>query len=228
MKRRTRFYYTKQPYIVIVIEEFGDLMAVNKANVQHLVVRLAQMARACGMHLILSVQSPRRDVVTGLIKTNIPGRISFKVSSKIDSRIILDESGAERLLAKGDMLFVAPGMGKPERYHGPWISESEVERLAQFWEEQSQDEYDSKAVDMLNRSSTDDNFDYFQGSDRDSMYDEALEFVQSQTEVSVSMLQRRFRLGYPRAARIIEAFEKEGIVSMPQGSKPRQVLKNVG
>lgn len=217
------FYYTKQPYIVIVIEEFGDLMAVDKANVQHLVVRLAQMARACGIHLILSVQSPRRDIVTGLIKTNIPGRISFKVASKIDSRIILDESGGERLLAKGDMLFIAPGIGKPARYHGPWVSESEVEKIATFWQQQSEDEYDPTAVDMLNQSGN--GMSYFNSFDKDSMYDEALEFVQSQREVSVSMLQRKFRLGYPRAARIIETFEKEGIVSVPQGSKPRQVLK---
>ena len=227
MNHEPKFYYTEQPYIVIVIEEFGDLMAVDKSNVQHLVVRLAQMARACGIHLILSVQSPRRDVVTGLIKTNIPGRISFKVASKIDSRIILDESGGERLLARGDMLFVAPGIGKPERNHGPWVSESEVERIASFWESQSEEEYEPTAVSMLNESAQENKFDYLGGSyHKDSMYDEALEFVRSQTEISVSMLQRKFRLGYPRAARIIETFEKEGIVSMPQGSKPRQVLKN--
>ena len=225
INQEPKFYYTKQPYIVIVIEEFGDLMAVDKANVQHLVVRLAQMARACGIHLILSVQSPRRDVVTGLIKTNIPGRISFKVASKIDSRIILDESGGERLLAKGDMLFIAPGIGKPVRYHGPWVNETDVEKIATFWEQQSEDEYDPVAVDMLNQSSSENGMSYFNSFDKDSMYDEALEFVQSQTEVSVSMLQRKFRLGYPRAARIIETFEKKGIVSVPQGSKPRQVLK---
>src|SRR6478672_8212649 len=109
-RKLEQYYFTPQPYIVIVVEEFGDLMAVDKANVENLVVRLAQMARACGIHLVLAMQSPRKDVVTGLIKTNIPGRISFKVASKMDSRIILDESGAERLLARGDMLFQAPGV----------------------------------------------------------------------------------------------------------------------
>ena len=123
MSRLEDYYFKPQPYIVIVVEEFGDLMAVDKSNVEQAVVRLAQMARACGIHLVLAMQSPRKDVVTGLIKTNIPGRVSFKVASKMDSRIILDESGAERLLSRGDMLFLAPGVSKPARHHGPWLSD---------------------------------------------------------------------------------------------------------
>ncbi|MCJ8275542.1 MAG: DNA translocase FtsK, partial [Bdellovibrionales bacterium] len=142
------YYFTPQPYIVIVVEEFGDLMAIDKANVEQLVVRLAQMARASGIHLILAMQSPRKDVVTGLIKTNIPGRISFKVASKMDSRIILDEAGAERLLARGDMLFLAPGVAKPTRHHGPWVTEDEISSVMEYWSDQGEPEYNESIVKM--------------------------------------------------------------------------------
>ena len=130
-------YKGPQPYIIVVIEEFSDLMAVDKAPVEKAVVKLAQMARACGIHLILAMQSPRRDVITGLIKTNIPGRISFKVASKLDSRIILDESGAERLLNCGDMLFLAPGLSQPERCHAPWVEEKDIAKLIEFWKKEA-------------------------------------------------------------------------------------------
>ncbi len=224
------YYFEELPYIVIVVEEFGDLMAVDKLNVEQTVVRLAQMARACGIHLILAMQSPRRNVVTGLIKTNIPGRISFKVASKTDSRIILDESGAERLLARGDMLFLAPGVSKPIRHHGAWMPENELHQLTTFWSEQAAPEYDRLAEQMLLRSG--ENMDSFMGATLgtsdvlDKRYDEIFQFVASQKEVSASMLQRRFRLGYPRAARMIEIFEDKGVVGPAKGSKPRQVLVN--
>jgi len=229
-KKRDCFYYEPQPYMVIVIEEFGDLMAVDRTNVEQAVVRLAQMARACGIHLILAMQSPRKDVVTGLIKTNIPGRISFKVASKMDSRIILDESGAERLLARGDMLFLAPGVSKPERNHGPWIPEDEVSKVSRFWSEQSDPDFDEDAMAALDGSGG--GFDLAGGDfddqedEKDDRYYEILDFVQAQKEVSASLLQRKFRLGYPRAARMIEIFEQEGIVGPPKGSKPREVLLN--
>ncbi len=231
------YYYTAQPYIVIVVEEFGDLMAVDKQNVENSVVRLAQMARACGIHLVLAMQSPRKDVVTGLIKTNIPGRISFKVASKMDSRIILDDAGAERLLAQGDMLFLAPGVSKPQRHHGPWVSENEIGAIMKWWSDQGAPQFDPMAMKALEGSgggfdlsgaaedgSGDLLGDGADNGDYDEKYDEVLSWASTQKEISASLLQRRFRLGYPRAARMIELFEKEGVVGPANGSKPRQVL----
>lgn len=228
------YYYQPLPYIVIVVEEFGDLMVVDKVNVEQAVVRLAQMARACGIHLVLAMQSPRKDVVTGLIKTNIPGRISFKVASKMDSRIILDEGGAERLLARGDMLFLAPGVSKPERHHGPYLSEEEIGQVVENWKSQGEPEYDAIALKAIEGSgggfetegpSAGGLGDEFGDEDiKDDRYDEVLAWVASQKEVSASLLQRKFRLGYPRAARMIEIFEVEGVVGPANGSKPRQVL----
>lgn len=226
------YYFTEQPYIVIVCEEFGDLMAVDKQNVEQGVVRLAQMARACGIHLVLAMQSPRKDVVTGLIKTNIPGRVSFKVNSKMDSRIILDESGGERLLSRGDMLFVSPGTSKPERHHGPWVTDPEIERVTTFWTDQAEPEFDPLAMKALEAmtpegSSPDGSEAIGLGEEEfDERYDEILSYVSGMKEVSASLLQRKFRLGYPRAARMIEIFESEGVVGPANGSKPRQVLVN--
>ncbi len=223
------FHFEPLPYITIVVEEFADLMTVDKGNVEALVVRLAQMARASGMHLLLAMQSPRKDVVTGLIKTNIPGRISFKVASKMDSRIILDESGAERLLARGDMLFIAPGVVKPQRHHGPWLSEEEINSVMEYWSKQSEPDYEDSALNMLEGSGgglaldgSDANEEL--NPDQEDRYDEILAWVSTQKTVSASLLQRKFRLGYPRAARMIEIFEAEGVVGPPNGSKPRDVL----
>lgn len=232
-RKLEQYYYTAQPYIVIVVEEFGDLMAVDKSNVENLVVRLAQMARACGIHLVLAMQSPRKDVVTGLIKTNIPGRISFKVASKMDSRIILDDSGAERLLPNGDMLYLAPGVSKPQRHHAPWVTEAEIASIMRFWSEQGEPQYDPVAMKVLEGSGG--GFDLGGGDDEgagvfdeenefDERYDEVLAYVSTLKEVSASLLQRRFKLGYPRAARLIELFEREGVVGPANGSKPRPVL----
>lgn len=228
------YYFQPLPYIVIIVEEFGDLMAVDKNNVEHTVIRLAQMARACGIHLVLAMQSPRRDVITGLIKTNIPGRISFKVASKMDSRIILDESGAERLLAQGDMLFLAPGVAKPERNHGAWIQEKEVESVTRFWMKQGEPDFDPVAMRVLEGSGSEFGDPQLDGHGEmdsemmegmaDEKYDEILAYVSTMKEVSASLLQRKFRLGYPRAARLIEIFEEQGVVGPANGSKPRQVL----
>lgn len=224
------YYFQSLPYIVIIVEEFGDLMAVDKPNVEHAVVRLAQMARACGIHLVLAMQSPRKDVVTGLIKTNIPGRISFKVASKMDSRVILDESGAERLLSRGDMLFQSPGVSKPVRAHGAYVSEEEIERITAVWKDQADPQYDEKAMRAVEGSSSGSSgqdSEYGDSDDSeefDDRYDEILEQVSMMKEVSASMLQRKFRLGYPRAARMIEVFEQQGVVGPSNGSKPRKVL----
>ena len=236
-RKLEQYYFTTQPYIVIVVEEFGDLMAVDKGNVEQVVVRLAQMARACGIHLILAMQSPRKDVVTGLIKTNIPGRISFKVASKMDSRIILDDSGAERLLANGDMLYLAPGVAKPLRHHGPWVTEAEITSIMRFWADQGEPQFDPLAMKALDGSGG--GFEFGSGDgdgeedplggeggeeDYDERYDEILAWASNMKEVSASLLQRKFKLGYPRAARMIELFEREGVVGPANGSKPRQVL----
>lgn len=229
--KQDSYYFSSLPYIVIVVEEFGDLMAVDKVNVEQAVVRLAQMARACGIHLILAMQSPRKDVVTGLIKTNIPGRISFKVASKMDSRIILDEAGAERLLARGDMLFLAPGITKPDRHHGPFLSESEIAGVVGSWRDQGEPEYDNLALRSIDAGAAGDeagsaSFEGEFGDEdiKDDRYDEVLAYVSTLREVSASLLQRKFRLGYPRAARMIEIFESEGVVGPANGSKPRTVL----
>lgn len=227
-KKNQKYYFHELPYLVIVVEEFGDLMQIDSDNVEQSVVRLAQLARACGIHLILCMQSPRKEIVTGLIKTNIPGRISFKVASKMDSRIILDEAGAERLLARGDMLFRAPGTDKPIRHHGPWLSDIEINGVAKFWSDQSEPQYDAVLLNLLEEGSERgsgvlEDSDEQEGS-YDEMYDEIVEFVSTVKEVSASLLQRRFKLGYPRAARLIEVLEREGVVGPANGSKPRQVL----
>lgn len=229
-----QYYYTQQPYIVIVVEEFGDLMAVDKQNVEQNVVRLAQMARACGIHLMLAMQSPRKEVVTGLIKTNIPGRISFKVASKMDSRIILDEQGAERLLSQGDMLSMVGGTSKPVRHHGPFLKENEINAVAKFWSDQGEPEFDPLVMRALeggpSGASAIEGGDFIgdlSGEEEyDEKYDEILSWASTQKAISASLIQRRFKLGYPRAARLIEIFEREGVVGPANGSKPRQILVN--
>lgn len=227
-KKNETYYFQTLPYIVIVVEEFGDLMAVDKSNVEASIVRLAQMARACGIHLLLAMQSPRKEVVTGLIKTNIPGRISFKVSSSMDSRIILDDTGAERLLAQGDMLYRTPGGSSLERHHGPYLKDSEISAIAKFWSEQGEPEFDQNILKQIESSSMPEQ-SASEGSgeqEYDEKYDEILSWASSQKEISASLIQRRFQLGYPRAARLVETFEREGVVGPSNGSKPRQVLIN--
>lgn len=231
--RSEQYYYQTLPYIVIVVDELADLMVVEKQNVEQPIQRLTQMARACGMHIILATQSPRKDVVTGLIKTNIPGRIGLKVASKMDSRIILDDSGAERLLPNGDMLFLAPGVSKPLRHHGPYLSDKEISEVVNFWSAQGEPEYDQFGLKALDGIGMDNSGESEGGSgggsfeeEHDEMYDQILAWTAEQKDVSASLLQRKFRLGYPRAARMIELFEKEGVVGPANGSKPRQVLIN--
>jgi S-DNA-T family DNA segregation ATPase FtsK/SpoIIIE len=235
MEARTRgetYHYQVLPYIVIIVDELADLMVVAKQDVEHPIQRLTQMARACGMHLIIATQSPRKDVVTGLIKTNIPGRIALKVASKTDSRIILDASGAERLLPNGDMLFLAPGVNTPQRHHGPFLKDVEIQAVVKFWAEQGEPEFDTMGLKILEGGDTTSSdaggsmTEGFEEEEQDQMYDQILSWTSSQKEVSASLLQRKFRLGYPRAARLIEIFESQGVVSPANGSKPRQVLVN--
>ncbi len=212
----------KFPLIVIIIDELADLMMVSSSEVETSVARLAQMARAAGMHLILATQRPSVDVLTGLIKANFPTRMSFKVSSKIDSRTILDSAGAEHLLGAGDMLFLPPGSARLQRIHGAFISEKETKRIVQFLKEQGSASYDESVLKIVEESSEEGSES--SDADYDEKYDEAVALVCELGQASISMVQRRFRVGYNRAARMIETMEREGIVGPADGSKPREVL----
>jgi S-DNA-T family DNA segregation ATPase FtsK/SpoIIIE len=205
------------PYIVVVIDELADLMMVARNEVEESIARLAQMARAVGIHLVLATQRPSVDVITGLIKANLPSRISFRVSSKIDSRTILDGNGAEQLLGRGDMLFLPPASSRVIRLHGPYISEQESARLASFLRKQGKPVYDEtitaeektiEAVEM----------------EKDDLYDDAARIVVASGQASISYLQRRLRIGFSRAARLVDMMEVEGLVSPGAGGKAREVL----
>jgi len=211
----------KLPYIVIMVDELADLMMVASKDVESSIARLAQMARAAGMHIILATQRPSVDVLTGLIKANFPTRISFKVSSKVDSRTILDQSGAEHLLGDGDMLFLPPGAAKLRRIHGAFISEAETERMIGFIKDQGHAEYDESVLQLVEEEQAEENGEPGEYDDR---YDEAVAVVTETGQASISMVQRRLRVGYNRAARMIEMMEREGIVGPADGSRPREVL----
>lgn len=216
------------PYIVVIVDEFADLFMVVGKKIEELIARLAQKARAAGIHLILATQRPSVDVVTGLIKANIPARISFKVASKIDSRTILDQMGADQLLGRGDMLYLGNGMGVPQRVHGPFVSDDEVHRVVEFLKTQGTPEYvtlDPAAALGGNSGTLTGLFDdEAGGAERDALYDEAVSFVVESRRVSVSSVQRRFKIGYNRAARIVEAMEAAGLVSAQQPNGNREVL----
>ncbi len=211
----------KLPYIVIIVDELADLMMVASKDVETSIARLAQMARAAGMHIMLATQRPSVDVLTGLIKANFPTRISFKVSSKVDSRTILDGSGAEHLLGLGDMLFLPPGAAKLQRIHGAYISEGETERIIGFLKEQGTAQYDESVLQVVEEEP---DAGGSNEADYDEKYDQAVAVVTETGQASISMVQRRLRVGYNRAARMIEMMEKEGIVGPADGSRPREVL----
>ena len=211
----------KLPLIVIIIDELADLMMVSSKDVEGSVARLAQMARAAGMHLILATQRPSVDVLTGLIKANFPTRMSFKVASKIDSRTILDASGAEHLLGAGDMLFLPPGTARLQRIHGAYISEKETERIVEFLKAQGSATYDEA---MIKSVEDEPGIGGFADEEYDEKYDEAVTIVCESGQASISAVQRRLRIGYNRAARIIETMEREGIVGPADGAKPREIL----
>jgi S-DNA-T family DNA segregation ATPase FtsK/SpoIIIE len=211
----------KLPLIVIVVDELADLMMVSSREVEESIARLAQMARAAGMHLILATQRPSVDVLTGLIKANFPTRISFKVFSKIDSRTILDMSGAEHLLGDGDSLFMPPGKARVQRIHGTYISEKETERVIEFLKEQGAARYDESVLEAVEEENGE--FNGIGEEEYDEKYDDAVALVCETGQASISMVQRRLRVGYNRAARMIETMEKEGIVGPSDGSKPREI-----
>ena len=207
------------PFIVVVIDELADLMMVARNEVEESIARLAQMARAVGIHLILATQRPSVDVITGLIKANLPSRISFRVSSKIDSRTILDGNGAEQLLGKGDMLFLPPASSRCIRLHGPYISEQESARLASFLRKQGKPIFDD-SITAEDEKSAVDGLQF----EKDELYDEAARIVVGSGQVSISYLQRKLRIGFSRAARLVDMMEAEGLVSPGAGGKPREVL----
>ena len=206
------------PYIILVIDELADLMAVAQDRVENAITRLAQLSRAVGIHLLLATQRPSVDVITGVIKANFPARISFKVASKVDSRTVLDMNGADKLLGKGDMLFMKPGDPKPTRGQATFITDEEINAVVQFIKEQQGPQYlDEIAAASEGKSSV-------RNMGKDEMYDDAVRVVLETRQASVSVLQRKLRLGYGRAARIIDMMEQEGIVGPYQGSKPRDIL----
>jgi S-DNA-T family DNA segregation ATPase FtsK/SpoIIIE len=209
----------KLPYIVIIIDELADLMMVASRDVEVALTRLAQMARAAGIHLILATQRPSVNVLTGIIKANFPTRLSFQVSSRTDSRTIIDANGAENLLGNGDMLLLPPGTAKLQRIHGAYISEVELKKITEFLKIQKPPEYNEKVTQMSIQD-----FDPGEKEAHDEMYDEAVALITKTGQASISMIQRHLRIGYNRAARIIETMEKEGIVGPSDGAKPREVL----
>ena len=214
--------HKRLPYIVIFIDELADLMMVDSSNVEVSITRLAQMARAVGIHLVLATQRPSVDVITGLIKANFPARISFRVATKVDSRTILDANGAEALLGKGDMLFSPPGSGRLVRVHAPLVTEPEIAEVVDFWREQATPNYVEEFLKPPDQE--EENGEEWTG-EKDELYEDAVRIVIEMGKASTSTLQRRLRLGYGRAARLLDIMQKDGIIGPPDGSRPREVLK---
>jgi S-DNA-T family DNA segregation ATPase FtsK/SpoIIIE len=215
------------PYIVIIIDELADLMMLDGKNVEESITRLAQMARAVGIHLILATQRPSVDVITGLIKANFPARVSFRVATKVDSRTILDANGAESLLGRGDMLYLPSGSSRVQRVHAPFVTEKEIAAVVEFWKQQGLAQYEEKflAAPKDENGKNDGAADGEGGSDGDELFEDAVRLVLEFGKASTSLLQRRLRIGYGRAAHLIDLMEKDGIVGPADGPKPREVLK---
>jgi S-DNA-T family DNA segregation ATPase FtsK/SpoIIIE len=212
------------PYIVIIIDELAELMMVSAQDVDYAIARLAQLARAVGIHLVLATQRPSIDVITGTIKNNFSSRIAFRVPSKIDSRIILDTGGADKLLGMGDMLFMPPNYPRLIRLHCSYVSIPEVRRLVKFVREQGTPSYDEKIVSVIKSTGE---YAWENLDEKDGLYDKAVELVLATGQASASYLQRKLKLGYARASRIIDQMEQEGILGPSEGSKPREILVDV-
>jgi len=205
------------PYIIVIIDEFADLMNLARDQIENAITRLAQLSRAVGIHLILATQRPSVDVITGVIKANLPARISFKVASKVDSRTVLDMNGADKLLGKGDMLFLRPGESKLIRIQGALVSDKEISRVVDFIKSQAEPVYDEEILKDQQKYT-------LANGEKDELYDQAVRVIMESNQASVSILQRRMRLGYTRAARIIDTMEQEGLVGSFEGSRPRKIL----
>ncbi len=216
------------PYIVVIIDELADLMQTAPADMEMNIARIAQKARAAGIHLIVATQTPRADVVTGIIKANIPSRIAFQVSSKLDSRVILDVSGADKLVGKGDMLYLAPGSAKLERSQGAFISDEEVEDIVEFCSNQIEQKFEQSVQESIDKGGSGDSGDDDISDADEEIVEKCLEVIRQEKKASTSLLQRRLRLGYTRAARMMDILEQRGIIGPGDGAKPRQILINVG
>ena len=223
-----KFHFGALPYIVVIADEFADMMMVVGKKVEELIARIAQKARAAGIHLILATQRPSVDVITGLIKANIPTRIAFQVSSRIDSRTILDQQGAEQLLGHGDMLYLPPGTGVPVRVHGAFVADEEVHRVVNDWKRRGRPDYLEEIFavggngdpGLFGADFTGEEGD----AEQDPLYDQAVQIVIETRRASISNIQRRLKIGYNRAARIVEAMETAGIVSSMESNGSRDVL----
>jgi DNA segregation ATPase FtsK/SpoIIIE and related proteins len=214
----------RMPQMVIIIDELADLMMVAPGEVEESICRLAQLARACGMHLVIATQRPSVNVITGVIKANIPTRIAFSVASQVDSRTMIDRGGAEKLLGNGDMLFVPPGINKAMRVQGAWVSDEEVHAVVNYIKERSATSYDEDMIEQMNNATRSDAEKEEVAGEYDPRLPEAVEIVVEAGQASVSMLQRRMRVGYARAGRMIDEMEQRGIISPGDGSKCRDVL----
>jgi S-DNA-T family DNA segregation ATPase FtsK/SpoIIIE len=213
------------PYIMIIIDELADLMMLDRSNVEESITRLAQMARAVGIHLVLATQRPSVDVITGLIKANVPTRMSFRLATKVDSRTIIDSNGAESLLGRGDMLFLPPGTSRLQRVHAPFVTEKEIAAVTEFWRAQGQAEYVEGFLEGPKEDKAEDGSEP-SGDDNDPMYEDAVRLVFEFSKASTSLLQRRLRIGYGRAAHLIDLMHRDGLVGPADGSKPREILKS--
>jgi S-DNA-T family DNA segregation ATPase FtsK/SpoIIIE len=209
------------PYIVVIIDELADLMQTAPADVESAIARITQMARAAGIHLIVATQTPRADVITGVIKANIPSRIAFQVASKIDSRVILDENGADRLLGQGDMLYLPPSTSRLIRAQGVLVTDEEIRRLVEFVSSQAPPAFDAAMHEKLEAATvaTDDVTE-----EDEDLVEKCIEIIRQEKRASTSLLQRRLRLGYTRAARIVDILEQRGILGPGEGAKPREIL----
>jgi S-DNA-T family DNA segregation ATPase FtsK/SpoIIIE len=214
------------PYIIIIIDELADLMMLDRSNVEESITRLAQMARAVGIHLILATQRPSVDVITGLIKANVPTRMSFRLATKVDSRTIIDSNGAESLLGRGDMLYLPPGTSRLQRVHAPFVTEKEIAAVTQFWRAQGEAEYVQGFLEGPKDEKSGEDGGEILESDNDPMFDDAVRLVFEFGKASTSLLQRRLRVGYGRAAHLIDLMERDGLVGPADGSKPREILKS--
>ena len=214
------------PYIIIIIDELADLMMLDRANVEESITRLAQMARAVGIHLVLATQRPSVDVITGLIKANVPTRMSFRLATKVDSRTIIDSNGAESLLGRGDMLYLPPGTSRVQRVHAPFVTEKEIAAVTAFWKAQGEAEYVHGFLEGPKDEKGKEEGSDTSGDDNDPMYEDAMRLVFEFGKASTSLLQRRLRIGYGRAAHLIDMMENDGLVGPADGSKPREILKS--